>query len=139
MAIILDEYGGTDGLITIEDIIEEIVGEIEDEHDIVENNNIYMRIKKVNDNIYHVGGRVEIKKFEELFNIEINIEDENNRFETVGGMVFANLNKVPQIGEEFKCKFSSFNLKIIDADHRSVKLVEIILNNKLQKEDNSNE
>ncbi len=123
IAIVLDEYGGTDGLVSIEDIVEEIVGEIEDEHDIPDDN-IYLRIKKINENILQVGGRVEIEKITEFLQDQIFIEDIEGDFDTVGGLIFAIFKKVPEIGEVHN-HTSGLKFKILDADARSVKLVEI--------------
>lgn len=123
IAVVLDEYGGTNGLVTIEDIMEEIVGEIEDEYD-VPNNNIYMTIKQIDQNTLHVGGRVEIKKVEELLNIKISEEDKELDFDTVGGFVLSAFKKVPEYGETIKYD-NGLTLKVLDADVRSVKLIEI--------------
>jgi len=122
IAIVLDEYGGTDGLVSIEDIVEEIVGEIEDEHDIPDDN-IYLRIKKINDNILQVGGRVEIDKISEFLHTNL-LEDVDGDFDTVGGLVFAVFKKVPESGETYNHS-SGLTFKVLDADARSVKLVEI--------------
>jgi magnesium and cobalt transporter len=123
IAIVLDEYGGTDGLVSIEDIVEEIVGEIEDEHDIPDDN-IYLRIKKISDNSLQVGGRVEIEKITEFMQDQIVIEDIEGDFDTVGGLVFTIFKKVPEIGEVYN-HASGLKFKVLDADARSVKLVEI--------------
>jgi magnesium and cobalt transporter len=124
IAIVLDEYGGTDGLVTIEDIVEEIVGEIEDEHDMPDDN-VYLRIRKVNEHTLQVGGRVEIEKITDFFQDQISIDDIEGDFDTVGGMVFSIFKKVPEIGESYD-DISGLAFKILDADARSVKLVEII-------------
>ena len=122
IAIVLDEYGGTDGLVSIEDIVEEIVGEIEDEHDIP-GDNIYLRIKKIDENILQIGGRVEIEKIADFLEEKISLQDIESDFDTVGGLVFAIFKKVPEIGEIHN--YNGLSFKILDADARSVKLVEI--------------
>ncbi|MFT6105912.1 MAG: CBS domain containing-hemolysin-like protein [Rickettsiales bacterium] len=122
IAIVLDEYGGTDGLVSIEDIVEEIVGEIEDEHDIPDDN-VYLRIKNMNESIIQVGGRVEIEKISEFLTSNLVIEDIGSDFDTVGGLMFAIFKKVPEIGEVHDN--SGLRFKILAADARSVKLVEI--------------
>lgn len=127
IAIVLDEYGGTDGLVTIEDIMEEIVGEIEDEHDIPDDN-IYLRIKKINDNVLQVGGRVEIDKIIDFLPEKIFSEDSQDDFDTVGGLVFDVFKKVPEVGEVLQYN-PEISFKILDADARSVKLVEITKSN----------
>ena len=128
IAIVLDEYGGTDGLVSIEDIVEEIVGEIEDEHD-KPDDNIYLRIKKTNENIIQVGGRVEIEKLSEFLEGDLLVDDIDSDFDTLGGLIFALFKKVPEIGETYKYNSPSSDstliFKILNADVRSVKLVEI--------------
>jgi len=126
IAVVLDEYGGTSGLVTIEDIMEEIVGEIEDEYD-VPNNNIYMTMKQIDSNTLHVGGRVEIKKVEEILKIKISEDDKELDFDTVGGFVLSAFKKIPEHGESIKYD-NDLILKVLDADVRSVKLVEIKIN-----------
>jgi CBS domain containing-hemolysin-like protein len=122
IAIVLDEYGGTDGLVSIEDIVEEIVGEIDDEHDIPDNKT-YLTIKQINDNILQVGGRVEIEKIAEFLQDYLDIEDLEGDFDTVGGLIFLIFKKVPEIGETHNQ--SGVIFKILDANARSVILVEI--------------
>lgn len=122
MAVVLDEFGGVDGLVTIENLIEEIIGDIDDEHDLPSQNS-YFRIIKNYDN-YHFGGRVEIKKLEEVLKIKI---PNDYDFETVSGMVLSAFNHIPEIGEEIE-KYN-LKMKIIDADNRSVKMVEISTTN----------
>lgn len=123
IAIVLDEFGAVDGLITIEDIVEEIIGEIEDEYDLPSDNSFF-RIKKIKNNLYHIGSRVEISKIEEIFDIKIDYN--NHNFQTVGGLTIAIFKKIPQIGEEIN--FAELNFKIIDADNRIVKMIEISKN-----------
>jgi len=124
IAIVLDEYGGTDGLVSIEDIVEEIVGEIDDEHDIPDNNT-YLGIQKINDNILQVGGRVEIEKIAEFLQDYLVIDDMEGDFDTVGGLIFSIFKKVPEVGESYH-HHSGITFKILDADARSIILTEII-------------
>ncbi len=120
IAMVLDEFGGIDGLVTIENVVEEIVGEIEDEHDIVDNGSFFC-IRKIDNKTFHFGGRVEIAKAKEL--IKVNIGAANNEYQTISGLVMFLFNRVPGIGEEMV----AFDLKfrIIDSDNRLVKLVEV--------------
>lgn len=122
IAIVLDEFGGVDGFVTIENIVEEIVGDIEDEHDIPSDNSFF-RIKQIAPHHFQFGGRVEIKKVEEALNVQISNED--HEFETIGGFAMSLFKGVPEAGEEIKSE--NLSLKIIDADARSVKIVEIFI------------
>ena len=120
VAIVLDEFGGVDGIVTIENVMEEIVGDIEDEHDLPSDSSFF-RIKKISKKEFHFGGRVEIEKVEEILDQKIKCDDDE--FETVGGLAMSVFKRVPEIDEEAK-KYG-LNFKIIDADNRVVKLVEI--------------
>lgn len=119
VAIVLDEFGAADGFVTIENLMEEIVGDIEDEHDLPSDNSFF-RIKKIDEDIFQFGGRVEIGKIEEIF--QTKIRKKSDEFQTVSGLAMAMFKRVPEIGEEIK-KYG-INFKIIDADSRLVKLVE---------------
>lgn len=94
MAIVVDEYGGTAGLVTLEDLVEEIFGEIEDEHD---RNKIYM--KELGDGVYEVSGRAEIENINETFGLSL---DEDEDYETIGGLVLQNSGELPKEGYEFE-------------------------------------
>ncbi len=120
IAIVLDEFGGVDGLVTIENVMEEIVGDIEDEHDLPSTNSFF-RIKKLNDETFEVGGRVEIERLEEF--LKIKIKQENDDFQTVSGLMMNLFNRVPEIGEEIMQ--NNLKFRIIDSDNRIVRLVEI--------------
>lgn len=119
-AIVLDEFGALDGLVTIENLMEEIVGDIEDEHDLP-SENAFFRIRKIDDKIFEFGGRVEISKAQEVLKTNLAADDET--FETVSGLAMSAFKRVPEIGEEIEK--DGFKIKIIDADRRVVKLVEI--------------
>ncbi len=114
LAIVTDEYGGTSGIITIEDIIEEIVGEIMDEHDEEQPLLTVMDNKSI-----LVNARLEIEKLEEHLNIELPKGD----FESVGGFIIHLLGRIPQIKE--KIQFKDLDITIKSADQR--KINEIIL------------
>lgn len=116
MAIVLDEYGGTVGVITLEDILEELVGDIWDEHDTVK-----QLIKKVNDNTFIVEGEAELDDLFELLDIEV--DDDDFDFVTVGGFVVSEFDHIPQKGETFK--FSDINFTVIKADNRRVEKVKV--------------
>jgi len=120
MALVVDEYGGTDGLLTIEDLVEEIVGEIEDEYDEEE----VSGIKKLSANIFEVMARVEIAELEEEFGMDIYSEDSKEDFHTIGGLIFTFLGKVPEIGEELEHP-SGLKFKVLQADNRRIEKVEV--------------
>ena len=114
MAIVVDEYNGVAGLVTIEDVIEEIIGEIEDEHD-RENNEI--NINTHDNNRYTVKALTPISEFNEFFNTEI----PDNEYDTVGGFVINTFGYLPKRGEIID--FERFNIKILRADKRRVHLI----------------
>lgn len=114
MAIVIDEYGGTTGLVTLEDLIEEIVGEIHDEHDVEED-----VFTEMSDGTVLVDGRVEIEEFEEYFDVSI----PEGKFETLGGYIFHLIRKIPVPGE--KIRDDNFEMTIESADERSIKRVRI--------------
>lgn len=122
VAIVLDEFGGVDGLVTIENLMEQIVGDIEDEHDLPSDSSFF-RIKKIGANKFQFGGRVEIKKLEEILQKKIRGKGED--FQTVGGLAMSAFKRIPEVDEEIE-KYG-LKIKIIDADNRVVKVVEIQL------------
>ena len=111
LSMVIDEYGGVSGLVTVEDILEEIVGEIEDE-DIAgeELNDIVER----DDGCYEVLGSTEIGKIERLFDMEIEADD----FTTIAGLVINESGKVPQPGEQLT--FRGLELEVLEADERRI-------------------
>jgi len=114
MAIVIDEYGGTSGLVTLEDLIEEIVGEIQDEHDVDEN-----PFTKLLEGDVLVDSRVEIEEFEEYFDVEV----PEGQFETLGGLIFYLIKKIPVVGETIT--YENLKITIEAADERSIKRVRI--------------
>lgn len=118
IAVVLDEFGGVNGLVTIENIVEEIVGEINDEHDLPLESSFF-QIKKIDHDTYHFGGRVALEKLEEIFDVKL----EDCSAETVGGLAIYIFKTIPKIGD----KIEKYQLifKIIDSDKRIVKTVEV--------------
>ena len=113
MAVVIDEYGGTLGIVTLEDILEELVGEIWDEHDEVVN-----YFDKVSDDVYLVDGNAELTDFFELFSLE---EDEEIESNTVSGWVIEKCGDIPPIGYTFEYK----QLKIEVTKRNLKKVLEI--------------
>jgi len=116
MAVVVDEYGGTDGLVTIEDIVEEIVGEIEDEHDRDEG----PLLQEQADGVIDADGRAEIEDLEEILTIDLLPDEVDEDIETLGGLVFAMLGRVPRVGEMINHP-GGIQFEIVDADLRRVK------------------
>ena len=120
MGIVIDEYGGTDGLVTIEDVIEEITGEIEDEHD--EQN--MPTLIKTSPNSFKASARAKIEDFQKLSKINLLNVHDNEDVDTLGGLVIATVGRVPQRGEIIKHE-SGLIFEIIDADPRKIKSLKI--------------
>lgn len=118
MAIVVDEYGGVAGLVTIEDVLEQIVGEIDDEHDYEEDENI----KRHRDDRYTVKARTTIEEFDAVFGTKL----ESPAYETVGGLVLHELGHLPHRGEEFE--FQGLEFKVLRADRRRIRLLRVIRN-----------
>ncbi len=120
MALVVDEYGGTDGLVTIEDLVEQIVGEIEDEHDVAEAAHISVEPK--------VGlvasARTPVKELEEHLGLKLLTPEEEEDIDTLGGLLFAMLGRVPARGEIVRHP-SGLELEVLDADARRLKKVKI--------------
>ncbi len=114
MAIVLDEYGGTAGLVTIEDILEELVGDIVDEYEQEEP----VGFKRIDEQTVEVDARMRIDDLNDELDIELP-EDED--YETVGGFVFSTLGKIPRVGEE--CSHDNIALRVIAAEPRRIKRI----------------
>ena len=109
LVIIVDEYGGTAGLVTIEDLVEEIVGEIQDEHESEENS-----IVQQPDGTLQVAGSADIERVAEILGAEL----EDEEFETVGGFILSVLGHVPRAGERFV--HGGLEVEVLDADRRRI-------------------
>lgn len=114
LAIVIDEYGGTSGLITIEDLLEQIVGDIQDEYDFEE---VLFTVN--NDGSISADARMPVEELEELFNIQI----ERDKFDSVGGLIFHLTGKIPTTGDLIEG--AGLQLTILDADERKIKKVSI--------------
>jgi len=120
IALVVDGIGGVDGLVTIEDLVEEIVGEIEDEHDAED---IDEEIIRKEDNLLVVDAAYRIDELEKDFNINLTVADEEE-IETVGGLVFSKINRIPKSNEEFNID-DIINIKILRANERKILTVHI--------------
>ena len=125
LALVVDEYGGIDGLVTIEDLVEELVGEIEDEHDLSSE----CRLDKMEDGSIVVEARIIIDLVEGFIQ-SIKKEDLNEEIETLGGFIVSIAGRVPVKGEVIKYSPSGLKFEILEADPRKVILVKLTgLNN----------
>lgn len=115
MAIVIDEYGHVSGLVTIEDVLEQIVGEIEDEYDIDEDD----EIKKHADGHYIVKATTPIDDFNEYFDTELSDEE----FDTIGGLVLQGFGHLPKRGEVLKIE--NYRFKVLHSDNRRIHLLEV--------------
>jgi len=115
MAIVVDEYGGVAGLVTIEDVLEQIVGEIADEHDIDEDADI----KPYKDDIYTVKALTTVNDFNEYFNADFSDEE----FDTIGGLVMQSFGYLPKRGES--ADIGRFHFRVLHADNRRIYLLRV--------------
>ena len=120
LALIVDEYGGIDGLVTIEDLVEELVGEIEDEHDLSSE----CRLEKMEDGSIVVEARIIIDLVDGFIQ-SIRKEDLNEEIETLGGFIVSIAGRVPVKGEVIKYSPSGLKFEILEADPRKVILVKL--------------
>jgi CBS domain containing-hemolysin-like protein len=116
IAIVVDEFGGTAGLVTVEDIIEEMLGEIRDEYDEEEE-----VLKKIDDNSYVISGRVEIDRINEEF--ELNIPEGD--YETIGGFIMTHIGRIPTRGEFIE--IPPYKIQVLYADKTKIDLVKVFV------------
>jgi CBS domain containing-hemolysin-like protein len=117
MALVVDEYGGIDGLVTIEDLVEEIVGEIEDEHDVDSG----PRIERKPDGSYIADARMAVEDIEERFGPILSAEEREEDIDTLGGLVFTLAGRVPVRGELIGHPESGVEFEVLEADPRRIK------------------
>ncbi len=114
LAIVVDEYGGSTGIVTLEDIVEQIVGDIQDEHD-----RAPASVERLPDGSYRVLARTEVDEINEALDWDLPKED----YETVAGLVLASLHRIPRTGEEFQVR--GYTITVLEADSRRVIAVKI--------------
>jgi magnesium and cobalt transporter len=119
LALVIDEYGGTDGLVSIEDLVEEIVGDIDDEHDVEEEPEIIPHP----DGKYTADARVELEDFKERTGIDLTATDTEEDIDTLGGVVAAALGRVPVRGEIVS--HGGVEFEVLEADPRRAKRLRI--------------
>lgn len=120
LALVIDEYGGTDGLASIEDLLEEIIGDIEDEHD----EEIAKLVKKQDDATYVADARVPIATIDKMLGVDLLSDEDEDEAETLGGLIFEMAGRVPPRGEFVKHE-SGLEFEILQSDPRRVKRIRI--------------
>lgn len=121
LAVVVDEFGGTSGIISLEDLLEEIIGEIEDEHD---NQNLIA--KKTGNDEYILSGRLEIERINEMFEIEI---PESDEYQTLGGFILAHHQRFPQLNENVS--IGKFHFRIVKQRSNKIELVKLTIKNRI--------
>ncbi|MCH8326548.1 MAG: HlyC/CorC family transporter [Bacteroidetes bacterium] len=116
IAVVVDEFGGTAGIVTIEDIIEELFGEIKDEYDIEED-----ICRRISDGSYLISGKVEVDFINEKYDLKIPTGD----YETIGGYIMAKIGKIPMAQEKYI--IDNFDVLIVKADHLRIDVVKLIV------------
>ena len=119
MALVVDEFGGTDGVLTIEDLVEEIVGEIEDEHDVAQAPVLARRV----DGTIDVNGRTPVEMLEQEIGNVLS-EDERREIDTVGGLIFSLLGRIPERGEVVRHP-SGVEFEVLDVDPRRIRRLRV--------------
>ena len=130
MAIIIDEYGGTDGLITLEDLLEEIVGEIEDEHDALDEAPV---LHKIGNSVIQADARILLKDLEKMIGPFMTKKEKEEYVDSVGGLVFHLAGRLPRVGEKIEHS-SGIVFQVLDVDARHIKKVKITKFNKRKQE-----
>ncbi|SDG45443.1 hemolysin family protein [Psychroflexus sediminis] len=115
IAVVVDEYGGTSGMMTVEDIVEELFGEIEDEHD-----SVILVEEIIRENVYKFSARLDVDYINEKYDINL---PENENYETLGGMIVNTTEEIPDVGEEVN--IDHFKIEILEASNKKIELVSI--------------
>ncbi|MCZ2328064.1 hemolysin family protein [Bartonella sp. F02] len=119
MALVIDEYGGTDGLVSMEDIVELVVGDIEDEHDNVDN-----VIVREPDNKWLVDARTELKDVKKALGPDFIVGEDGDEVDTIGGLIVSVLDRIPSKGEVIEA-VPGYRFRILEADKRRIKQLRI--------------
>ena len=126
MALVVDEYGGVDGLATIEDLVEQLVGNISDEHDTDDDASWF----EVKPDVYICQSRVSLEEFEKVLGVDLASDTDDEEIDTMGGLVFMMTGRVPVRGEVISHP-SGYDFEVIEADPRRIKKLRV--SQKLQK------
>lgn len=118
LAIVVDEYGGTAGVVTIEDLLEEIVGEIQDEYD-----SEMPMLEEIGEGVYMVSGRIDLDDLNRELGIELADEDESY---TLAGVIYSHLQRVPDVGDSLK--LDNVNMEVLEVTDNRIEQVQLVLN-----------
>lgn len=121
MALVIDEYGGTDGLVSLEDIVEMVVGDIADEHD----DDDETMIERRGDDVWVVDAKAELEDIAEEIGPDFDISEPSEDVDTLGGLIFAELGRIPARGEVIQA-LPGFEFHVLDADPRRIKKVRVV-------------
>ncbi len=122
MAVVVDEYGGTDGIVTIEDLVEQIVGDIEDEHDTDDEDND--GLTPIDPHTFEAGARLDVEDLEKALDRKLRTSEELEEVDSVGGLVTALAGRVPQKGEIIS-NGAGLSFEVLDADPRRLKKLRV--------------
>lgn len=131
LALVVDEYGGTDGLVTLEDLLEPIVGDIEDEHDEAD----APAIKAKGPGLWDVEARTPIEEFEAAADCVLSDDETDDDIETLGGLVFTLAGRIPERGEVIPHAGAGVEFEVLDADPRKIKRLRVRLSAGREPED----
>ena len=120
MALVVDEYGGVDGLATIEDLVEQLVGNISDEHD-TDDDATWV---EVNPGVYICQSRASLEEFEKVLGVDLASDTDDDEIDTLGGLVFMMTGRVPVRGEVISHP-SGYDFEVIEADPRKIKKLRV--------------
>lgn len=128
IAIVVDEYGGTSGLVTMEDIVEEIVGDISDEFDKEPENDNY---KKIDDKTYVFKAQISLLDFCKIYSVDDDyFEEIEGESDTLAGLILEKEGRIPEVG--FKCNYKDFNFEITEADNKHLIRIKVVRENEEQ-------
>jgi CBS domain containing-hemolysin-like protein len=127
MAIVVDEFGGTAGMVTLEDLVEEIFGDIEDEHD---RNRNKLVARQIGDNTYEFSGRKEIEEINEEFHLDL---PESDEYQTIAGLILHELEAMPNEGDHIEVE-GGYTLTVLRKSAARIELVRVVASGNNDKE-----
>lgn len=128
MAVLIDEYGGLSGIVTMEDLVEEIVGDIEDEYDFDE-----PEITKIDDNSYYVNGSISVEDLNDALHLEL--EENLEAYDTLGGLLIYLLGYIPNDGDKVFLEHKNIKFYIEEVSERRIQLVRIVIENDIETDE----